>query len=53
MWELSKQEFRKPCISNGTIKIIIHENGSPLLRTHVHDFAKHYPRSEMLSSKSS
>lgn len=52
MWELKKQEFRKTCISNGTIKVKIRENGSPLLITHVHNFAKHCPGSEMLSSKS-
>ena len=52
MWELKKQEFRKTCISNGTIKIKIRENGSPLLITHVYNFAKHCPGSEMLSSKS-
>ena len=48
LWSKSKKlltigEIKRVYISNGTIRIKISENSSPLSITHVDDFGKHFP----------
>ena len=39
-------------ISNGTIRIKVSENSSPLSITHVDDFGKHFPDIDLSPSRS-
>ena len=48
LWSKSKKlltlgKVNSSYISNGTIRIKINENSSPLSVTHVDDFGKHFP----------
>ena len=57
LWSISKklltlEKINSFYISNGTIRIKISENSSPLSITHVDDFGKYFPDIELSPSRS-
>ena len=57
LWSKSKKlptlgKINSFYISNGTIRIKISENSSPLSITHVNDFGKHFPDIDLSPSRS-